>query len=53
MARNGSQIPDPAKYAVKCEKSSTGKHVPQTFEKKVDGQHIKYKACTACGGTLK
>lgn len=46
-------IPAPAKYAVRCDESSTGKHVPQTYEKKVDGQHIKFKACRACGGTLK
>lgn len=53
MAKNKAKIPGPAKYAVKCEKSSTGKHIPQTFEKNVDGVHVKYKMCTACGGTLK
>lgn len=53
MAKNKSKIENPAKFAVKCDKSSTGKHVPQTFEKKVDGVHIKYKQCTACGATLK
>jgi len=50
---NSSGIPKPAKYAVKCESSASGKHTPTTMETKVDGEHIKYKMCTACGGTLK
>ncbi|AXG66238.1 hypothetical protein SEA_ANNADREAMY_144 [Streptomyces phage Annadreamy] len=50
---NDSGIPKPAKYAVKCDKSSSGKHTPTTRETKVDGQHIKYKICTSCNGTLK
>lgn len=53
MGAKTGGIPEPARFAVKCEKSASGKHTPQTFEKKVDGQHIKYKMCTSCGGTLK
>lgn len=52
--RKKSAVPPPAKYPVRCDKSSTGKHDPQTFEgKDADGNKIKWKACRACGGTLK
>lgn len=50
---NDSGVPKPAKYAVRCDKSNTGKHKPSTRETKVNGQHIKYKICTECGFTLK
>jgi hypothetical protein len=48
-----SPVPKSAKYAVRCDKSNTGKHKPQTYEGKFDDKPIKWKACTECGFTLK
>lgn len=53
MANDKNPVPPPAKYAVKCDKSSTGKHKPQTYEGKYQGKAIKWKACTECKLTLK
>jgi hypothetical protein len=52
-SREKSPVPKSAKFAVKCEKSPSGKHRPQTYEGKYNGAPIKWKACTECGGTLK
>lgn len=39
-------MPRKAPKPVQCEVG--GKHNPNTFEKKVDGKHVKYVLCMKC-----
>lgn len=52
--RKKAPVPPPAKFAVKCDKSPSGKHRPQSYSTKdSNGRVIHYKACTECGLSLK
>jgi hypothetical protein len=48
-----SPVPERADHPVNCNLSKSGKHQPVTKEAVFQGNHIKFKVCKSCGGSLK